>query len=116
MFLLVKREILHRHPVAPQLYTNKSRRDRSVDHSLELALSLQLLLTRQALLLVKWPVLALALFGTVPRDAAPAAHHVTILSLRRLFLPMTACSQTLSVGDRRSTLFSVQRTGMDARI
>ena len=48
--------------------------------ALELALSLQLLLTRQALLLVKWPVLALALFGTVPRDAAPAAHHVTRLA------------------------------------
>ena len=29
---------------------------------------------------MKWPVLALALFGTVPRDAAPAAHHVTRLA------------------------------------
>ena len=39
-----------------------------------------MLLARQALLLVKGPVLALALLGTVPSHAASATHHVPRLA------------------------------------
>ena len=46
----------------------------------KLARRVCLLLARQALLLVKGPVLALALLGTVPSHAASATHHVPRLA------------------------------------